>query len=143
MNVQPSKHLALINGYTYQGQRHEGDSHLSFKDPYAFAECWKIYFSNQIIDVIQNLWKDYHFIGSTKIIFVSGPKPYATAISHILFAKHSNPGSFIVLGRISEYEPLLYCGFCNQYTIYHEHGCNDDPPWDPYDGYLTDAPDTN
>ena len=41
MNVQPSKHLVLINGYTYQGQWHEGDSRLSFKDPYALAEYWK------------------------------------------------------------------------------------------------------
>ena len=101
------------------------------------------YFNNQIIDVIHNLWKEYHFIGLTKRIFVSSPKPYATAISHIQFAKHSNPRSFIVPGRTPEYESLLYCGFCNQYTIYHEHGCNDNPPWDPYNGYPTDALDTN
>ena len=143
MNVQPSKHLILINGYTYQGQWHERDSHLSLRDPYALAECWRNYFNNQIIDVIHNLWKDYHFIGITKRIFVSSPKPYATAISHIQFAKHSNPRSFIIPGRTPEYESLLYCGFCNQYTIYHEHGCNDNPPWDPYNGYPTDALDTN
>ena len=28
MSIQPSKHLVLINGYTYQGQWYEGDSHL-------------------------------------------------------------------------------------------------------------------
>ena len=39
MNVQPSKHLVLINGYTHQGQWYEGDSHLSFSNPYALAEC--------------------------------------------------------------------------------------------------------
>ena len=39
MNVQPSKHLILINGYTHQGQWYEGDSHSSFKNPWALAEC--------------------------------------------------------------------------------------------------------
>ena len=39
MNVQPSKHLILINGYTHQGQWLEGNSHLSFKKPYELAEC--------------------------------------------------------------------------------------------------------
>ena len=143
MNVQPSKHLILINGYTYQGQWHERDSHLSLRDPYALAECWRNYFNNQIIDVIHNLWKDYHFIGITKRIFVSSPKPYATAISHIQFAKHSNPRSFIIPRRTLEYEPLLYCGFCKQYAIYHEHECNNDPLWDPYNGYPSNAPDTD
>jgi len=141
MNVQPSKHLVLINGYTYQGQWYEGDSHLSFRNSYALAECWINYFNNPILDVIQNLWKDYHFIGSTERIFVFGPKPYATAISQIQFADHSNPRSFIISGNILEYVPLLYCGFCNQNAIYHEHECNDDPPWDPYDGYPSDALD--
>ena len=79
MNVQPSKHLILINGYTHQGQWYEGDSQLSFRDPYALVECWRNYFNNQILDVIQNLWKDYHFIGSTDRISVFGTKPYATA----------------------------------------------------------------
>ena len=46
-------------------------------------------------------------------------------------------------GENPKYEPLLYCGFYNQYAIYHEHECNDDPPWDPYDGYPSDAPDTD
>ena len=141
MNVQPSKHLVLINGYTYQGQQYEGDSHLSFRNPYALAECWINYFNNQILDVIQNLWKDYHFIRSIERIFVSGPRPYAIAISRIQFVDHSNPRSFIISGKISECEPLLYCGFCNQYAIYHEHECNDDPPWDPYDGYASNALD--
>ena len=83
MNVQSSKHLVLINGYTYQGQWCEGDSHLSFSSLYAFAECWRHYFNNQILDVTQNLWKDYHFMGSTERISVFGPRPYANAISQI------------------------------------------------------------
>ena len=143
MNVQPSKHLVLINGYTYQGQWYEGDSHLSFRNPYALVKCWRNYFNNQILDVIQNLWKDYHFIGSTERIFVFGPRLYATTISQIQFADHSNPRSFIIPGKIPEYELLLYYGFCNQYAIYHEHECNDDPRWDPYDGYPSNAPNTN
>ena len=30
MNVQPSKHLILINGFTHRDQWYEGNSHLSF-----------------------------------------------------------------------------------------------------------------
>ena len=51
MNVQPSKHLVLINGYTHQGQWYEADSHLSFRNSNALAECWRNYFNNQILDV--------------------------------------------------------------------------------------------
>ena len=65
MNVQPSKHLILINGHTHQGPWFEGNSQLSFADPFAPTECWRNYFNNQIIHVAQNLWKNYHFMGST------------------------------------------------------------------------------
>ena len=118
MNVQPSKHLVLINGYTHQGQWYEGDSYLSFSNPYALAECWRHYFSNQILDVTQNLWKDYHFMGSTERISVFGPRPYANAISHIRIVDYCNPNSFLTPGKTPEFEPLLYCGFCNQHTMY-------------------------
>ena len=64
MNVQPSKHLILINGHTQQGPWFEGNSQLSFDNPFGFAECWRNYFNNQIINVAQNLWKNYHFMGS-------------------------------------------------------------------------------
>ena len=30
----------------------------------------------------------------------------------------------------ADYEPLLYCGFCNLYDKYHEHDCDYNPPWD-------------
>ena len=129
--------------YTYQGQWYEGDSHLSFRNPFALAECWRNYFNNQILDVIHNLWKDYRFIGSAERIFVFCPRLYATAISRIQFADHSNPRSFIIPGKILEYKPFLYCGVCNQYAIYHEHEYNHDPPWDPYDSYPSYAHDTN
>jgi len=58
-------------------------------------------------------------------------------------ADHCNPRNFLTTRKSPKFEPLLYCGFCNQYAIYHEHECNDDPPWDPYDGYPSDAYDTN
>ena len=130
MNVQPSKHLILINGYTHQGQWLEGNSHLSFKDPFALAECCRNYFNNQILDVAQNLWKHYHFIGSN-------------AIAHLRIADHCNPRSLLTPGKTPEFKPLLYCRLCNQYAIYHEHECNDDSPRNPYDGYPFDAPSTN
>ena len=94
MTVQPSKHLVLVNGYTHQGQWYEGDSHLSFSNPYALAECWRHYFSNQILDVTQDLWKDYHFMGSTERISVFGPRPYVNVISHIRIIDYCNPSSF-------------------------------------------------
>ena len=99
MNVQPSKHLILINGHTHQGQWLEGNSHLSFKDPFALAKCWKNYFNNQILKVAQNLWKNYHFIGSTNRISVFGPKPYADALVHLRIADHPNPWSLLILGK--------------------------------------------
>ena len=141
MNVQPSKHLVFVNGYTHQGQWYEGDSHLSFSNPYALAECWRHYFSNQILHFTQNLWKDYHFMGSTERISVFGPRPYANAISHIRMVDYCNPSSFLTPGKTLEFDPLLYYGFCNQHTTYHEHTCNNDPPWDPNDSYPSDAHD--
>ena len=143
MNVQSSKLLVLINGYTYQGQWCEGDSHLSFSSLYAFAECWRHYFNNQILDVTQNLWKDYHFMGSTERISVFGPRPYANAISHIRIVDHCNSRSFLTPGKTPEFELLLYCGFCNQHATYHEHACNDDLPWDPDDSYPSNASSTD
>ena len=83
MNVKPSKHLILINGYTHQGPWFEGNSQLSFKDPFGLANCWRNYFNNQIREVAHNLWKNYHFIGSTDRIAVFGPKPYANALVHL------------------------------------------------------------
>ena len=55
MNVQPSKHLILINGHTRQGPWFEGNSQLSFDNPFALAEYWRNYFNNQIINVAQSL----------------------------------------------------------------------------------------
>ena len=144
MNVQPSKHLILINGHTHQGQWLEGNSHLSFKDPFALAECWRNYFNNQILDVAQNLWKDYHFIESmNRIFFFCGPRPYTNAIAHLWIADHCNPRSLLTPRKTPKFEPLVYCRFCNQYAIYHKHECNDDPSRDPYDGYPSDAPSTD
>ena len=144
MNVQLSKHLILINGHTHQGPWFEGNSHLSFNDPFTLAECWRNCFNNQIINVAQNLWKKYHFMGSTDRISVFGPRPYSDAIAHLRIADHCNPRSLLILGKTPTFEPILYCRFCNQYAIYHEHEC-DSPqgPFDPFDGYTSDAPSTD
>ena len=143
MNVQPLKNLILINGHTHQGQWLEGNSHLSFDDPFALAKCWRNYFNNQILEVAQNLWKNYHFIGSTDRIPVFGPKPYANALIHLHIADHPNSRSLLILGKTPRFEPLLYCRLCNKYATYHEHACADNAPWDPYDGYPFDAPSTD
>ena len=51
MEVHPSKHLVLINGYTHQGPWYEGDTYISYKYPKALAERWKNYFNNQMVDI--------------------------------------------------------------------------------------------
>ena len=66
-------------------------------------------------------------------------RPYTSSIPNLQRIGNNNPMRFIK--RNLEYEALINCGFCNQYTIYHEHECNDNLPWDPYDGYLFDAYD--
>ena len=80
MEIHPSKHLVLINGYTYQGPWYEGDTYISYKYPKALAERWRNYFNNQIVDISHELWKDYHFIGSTDRIHIFGRRPYISAI---------------------------------------------------------------
>ena len=39
MFVQPAHHLVLINGYTHNGPWYDGNSYLSYEDPYALAGC--------------------------------------------------------------------------------------------------------
>ena len=97
MNVWPSKHLILINGHTYQGLWFEGNSQLCFADPFTLTECWSNYFNNQIIDVAHNLWKSYHFMGSTDRISVFGPRPYSNAVAHLRVANHCNPIKLLIL----------------------------------------------
>ena len=53
--------------------------------------------------------------------------PFTERIDYI------KPGQ-LVLQQV-DYEPILYCGFCDKYAKYNEHNCDYDPPWDPYDGY--------
>ena len=55
MTIQPAHHLVLINGYTHNGPWYEGDSYLSYKDPYALADCWRNYFNNEISIVTNEL----------------------------------------------------------------------------------------
>ena len=113
-----------------QGQWLEGNSQLSFEDPFALADCWRNYFNNQILEVAQNLWKNYHFIGSTNRISVFRPKPYANALVHLQLANHPNPRSLLIPGKTPRFEPLLYCGLCTKYATYHEHACDDTPSTD-------------
>ena len=133
MTIQPSHHLVLIDGYTHNGPWYVGDSYLSYKDPLALVECWSNYFSNEIRDVTGELWEKYYFVGNTGRITVFTTKPYSEAfntqrIDFTGFPEYTT--------EKADYEPLLYCGFCNLFDRYHEHGHEDDPPaFDPYDGY--------
>ena len=133
MTVQPSHHLVLIDGYTHNGPWYDGDSYLSHEDPLALVHCWTNYFNNELRDVTSELWEKYHFIGNTGRITVFTTKPYSKAfntqrINYTGFPEYTT--------EKADYEPLLYCGFCNLFDRYHEHGHEDDPPaFDPYDGY--------
>ncbi|KAL0001510.1 hypothetical protein SO802_015291 [Lithocarpus litseifolius] len=109
MTVQPSKHLVLINGYSYHGPWFEGDSHLSYRDPQALTDCWRNHANNEILDIIRDLWSNYHLIGNTGRISVFTTRPYLTAIPNLQRQGNHNPRKFIK--RKPEYEPLVYCGF--------------------------------
>ena len=141
MNVQPSKHLILINGHTHQGPWFEGNTHLSFTDPFTLIECWRNYFNNQIINVADKLWKRYHFMGSTDRIAVFGPRPYSDAVAHLRTTDHCNPTKFLIPGKPPVFQPIFYCGFCNKYATSHDHYCHS--PQGPFDGYPSDAASTD
>ena len=81
MTVQPAHHLVLIKGYTYQGPWYDGDSYLSYRDPYALVDCWRNYFINEILEVTSELWKNYYFVGNTGRITVFTNKSYSEAIN--------------------------------------------------------------
>ena len=141
MNVQPLKHLILINGHTHQGPWFDGNSHLPFANPFTLTECWINYFNNQIISIAHSLWKHYNFMGSTDRIAVFGPRPYSDAIAHLRVADHCNPVKFLIPGRPPVFQPIFYCGFCNKYAISHDHDCSS--PRGPFDGYPSDAASTD
>ncbi|KAK9989318.1 hypothetical protein SO802_029557 [Lithocarpus litseifolius] len=135
--VQPSKHLVLIGGYSYQGPWFEGNTFLSYKEPKALADCWRSFFSHEIRRVARELWKNYHFVGSTGRISIFTNRPYYESIPQIPWYAECNPRQFLTPGKNSEYEPLIYCGLCERFTTYHEHACNNDPPWVPQDDDLS------
>ena len=132
MDVQPAHHLVLINGYTHQGPWYDGDSYLTYKDPQAFADCWRNYFTNEILEVTSELWRNYYFVGNTGRVTVFTNRPYSEAIN-LQGTSHIDPRNFVK--RNPEYEAISYCGVCNEFAKFHEHGYNE--PWDPYDGYNT------
>ena len=74
-------------------------------------------------------------MGSIDRNFVFGPRPYSDAIAHLRIADHCNPRRLLISWKTPMFEPILYCGFCNQYAILHEHEC-DSPqgPFDPFNG---------
>ena len=135
MTVQPAYHLILINGYTHQGPWYDGDSYLSYRDSYALTDCWRNYFINEILEVTSELWKNYYFVGNTGRITLLTNRPYYEAIN-LQSTSHSDPQSFTK--KNPDYEAISYCGFRNEFAKFHEHGCDYNPPWDPYDGYSTD-----
>lgn len=81
MTVQLAQHLVLINGYSHQGPWYEGDSHLSYRECYPLADCWKNYFNNEILNITSELWSEYHFIGNTRRISVFSTKPYSASVN--------------------------------------------------------------
>ena len=80
-------------------------------------------------------------MGSMDRISVFGQRPYSDAIAHLRVADHCNPIRFLIPGKTPAFQPILYCGFCNQYAIYHDHDCSS--PRGPFDGYPSDAPSTD
>ena len=132
MDVQLAHHLVLINGYTHQGPWYDGDSYLSYRDPHALADCWRSYFTNEILEATSELWRNYYFVGNTDRITVFTNRPYFEAIN-LQGTSHIDPQSFVK--RNPDYEAILLCAVCNEFAKFHEHGYNE--PWDPYDGYNT------
>ena len=119
--------------YTHNGPWYNGDSFLSYEDPLALAACWSNYYNNELRDVTGELWENYHFVGNTGRISVFTTKPYSEAFNTQRIDYEGFPQYW---SQNAAYEPLLYCGFCNLYDRYHEHGHDDDPPaFDPYEGY--------
>ena len=139
MSVQLAHHLVLINGYTHNGLWYEGDSYLSYDDPFALAECWKNYFNNELRDVTGELWENYHLVGNTGRMTIFTTRPYSEAFTTQRL-DYVDPSQFIT--QNADYELLLYCEFCNLFDKYHEHDCNyNGPEWDPYDGYPSSTSD--
>ncbi|KAK9993761.1 hypothetical protein SO802_023464 [Lithocarpus litseifolius] len=128
--VQPSKHLVLIGGYSHQGPWLEGNTFLSYRNPKALADCWRNFFSNEIRKVTKELWKNYHFVGSTGRISVFTGRPYYESIPLLPWISDCDPRQFVTPGMSSDSETLIYCSLCEKFTTFHEHPCNDDPPWE-------------
>ena len=80
-------------------------------------------------------------MGSTNRISVFGPRPYSDAIANLRVADHCNPIKLLIPGRTLAFQPIFYCGFCNQYVISHKHDCGS--PQGPFVGYPSDAPSTD
>ena len=72
MNVQPSKHLILINGQTHQGPWFEGNSQLSIADPFTLCR------------MLEKLLMLLRIYGKIIISWVAGIEFLSLALDHIL-----------------------------------------------------------
>ncbi|KAK9983248.1 hypothetical protein SO802_032773 [Lithocarpus litseifolius] len=114
------------------------------RNPQALAECWRNNFNNEILNVTKELWKNYHFIGNTGRVSVFSTRPYFESTPQLSWVHNCDPRRFMIPGTDPIFEPLIYCGLCEQFTTFHEHPCNDDPPWespdDDFDGSFNWQP---
>ncbi|KAK9987605.1 hypothetical protein SO802_027844 [Lithocarpus litseifolius] len=117
----------------------QGNTFLSYGNPKALADCWRNFFSREIIKVTQELWKNYHFVGTTGRISVFTNRPYYESIPLLPWTAECDPKQFLTPGQNPGFEPLIYCSLCEKFTTFHEHTCNNDPPWEPEDNSWYDA----
>ena len=89
-------------------------------------------------------WKSYHEIdvkqnmGNGRYIHKLIQSNYNAKIMPIYFLDNygGSADQLVIKVTFIGYEPFLYCGFCNLFDKYHEHGHDEDPPdFDPFDGY--------
>ncbi|KAK9995619.1 hypothetical protein SO802_020305 [Lithocarpus litseifolius] len=134
--------IHLVNLTAQNEEEHFGSSLRVYEKKHPFPGLLINYEDGEDEDDRDPDWLSQMFEYGFIRISVFGRRPYDIAIRNLRRIGHTDPREFLT-GENLKYEPILYCGICNQYATYHEHGCNDDSPWDPYDGYPSDAPDTD
>ncbi|KAL0011095.1 hypothetical protein SO802_006203 [Lithocarpus litseifolius] len=58
-------------------------------------------------------------------------RPYYESIPLLPWTTNCDPRKFLTPGQNPDFEPLIYCSLCEKFTTFHEHACNNDPPWEP------------
>ncbi|KAL0013747.1 hypothetical protein SO802_000816 [Lithocarpus litseifolius] len=66
-------------------------------------------------------------------ISIFSTRPYFESTPQLSWVHNCDPRRFMIPGTDPIYEPLNYCGLCEQFTTFYEHPCNDDPPWESPD----------